>query len=252
MFKAVLEDVSLLRESFNAISEIVDEGTFRFKKDGISLVTPDRAVIAIVDFLILPTAFESYKVDKETEAGLNIVKLVQFIRKAKPEDKLTLSMDEDEDRFELTLEGKTTRKFALPIVSVLQQEVKDISKFDFKNKNNIEIDPNVVREGIENGALISDSAVLRLTNESFFIRSDGDSSYTQIKIDAGNPQMYALKSEEEVAARYSIEYLSKMLKAGKLSDKVKLEFSKDYPLHMEFSIKDKIRLGFILAPRIEE
>jgi len=46
--------------------------------------------------------------------------------------------------------------------------------------------------------------------------------------------------------------MSKMLKAGKLSDKVKLEFNKDFPLHIEFSIKDKIRLGFILAPRIEE
>ena len=71
-------------------------------------------------------------------------------------------MDEEEDRFELTLEGKTTRKFALPIVSVLQQEVKDISKFDFKNKNMLELDPNVVREGIENGSLISDSVVLKL------------------------------------------------------------------------------------------
>ncbi|MBN2095526.1 MAG: proliferating cell nuclear antigen (pcna) [Candidatus Aenigmarchaeota archaeon] len=252
MFKAVLEDVSLLRESFNAISEIVDEGMFKFRKDGISLITPDRAVIAIVDFLILPTAFESYKCDKETEAGLNIAKLVQFIRKAKPEDKLVLSMDEDEDRFELTLEGKTTRKFALPIVSVMQQEVKDISKFDFKNKNCLEIDPNVIKEGIENGALISDSAVLRLNKESFVIRSDGDSSYTQIKIDAGNPQLYTINSEEEIVARYSIEYFSKMLKAIKLSDTVKLEFSKDFPLHMEFSIKDKIRLGFILAPRIEE
>jgi proliferating cell nuclear antigen len=252
MFKAVLYDVGLLRESLNAISEIVDEGMFRFKKDGISLVTPDRAVIAIVDFLLLPTAFESYKCDKDVEAGLNIVKLVQFIRKAKPEDKLTLSLDEEEDRFELTLDGNTTRKFAVPIISVMQQEMKDISKFDFKNKNCVEVDPSVIKEGIENGALISDSVLLRLNQESFILRSDGDSSYTQVKIDAGNPQMYSLKSDEEVFARYSIEYLSKMLKASKLSEKAKLEFNKDYPLHLEFMVKDKIRLGFVLAPRIEE
>ncbi|MGC9310585.1 MAG: proliferating cell nuclear antigen (pcna) [Candidatus Aenigmatarchaeota archaeon] len=252
MFKAVLEDVGLLRESLNAISEIVDEGMFRFRKDGISLVTPDRAVIAIVDFLLLPTAFESYKCDKDTEAGLNVAKLVQFIKKAKPEDRLSLSLDEDEDRFEITLEGNTTRKFALPIISVVQQEMKDISKFDFKNKNCVEIDPAVVKEGIENGALISDSALLKLSRDNFVVRADGDSSYTQIKIDAGNPQLYSISADGEVSARYSVEYFGKMLKASKLTDKVKLEFNKDYPLHLEFMIKDKVRLGFILAPRIEE
>ena len=86
MFKAILEDISLLRESFSAIAEIIDEGTFHIKKDGISLVCPDRAVIAMVDFLILPTAFESYTCDKDIEIGLNIPRMLQFIRKAKPED----------------------------------------------------------------------------------------------------------------------------------------------------------------------
>lgn len=250
MFKAVLEDISLLRESFNAIAEIVDESTFNIKKDGISIVCPDRAVIAVVDFLILPTAFESYTCDKDTEVGLNILKMLQFIRKAKPEDKLILSLDENEDRFELTLEGKTTRKFAIPIISVVKQEMQDLSRFKFENS--AELDPSILKEGVENGALISDGISVKISKDALVLRAEGDSSYTQIKIDAGNPQLYSITCKEEVVARYSIEYLSKMLKASKLSDKIKIEFNKDYPLHLEYMIKDKVKLGFILAPRIEE
>ncbi len=250
MFKAVLEDISLLRESFNAIAEIVDEGTFNIKKDGISLVCPDRAVIAVVDFLILPTAFDSYTCDKDTEVGLNISKMLQFIRKAKSEDKLTLLLDENEDRFELTLEGKTTRKFAIPIISVAKQEMQDLSRFKFENS--AELDPSILKEGVENGSLLSDGISIKLSKDSLVLRSEGDSSYSQIKIDAGNPQLYSLNCKEEVVGRYSIEYLSKMLKASKLSEKVKVEFNKDYPVHLEFMIKDKVKLGFILAPRIEE
>ena len=250
MFKAVLDDVSLLRESFNAIAEIVDEGTFNIKKDGISLVCPDRAVIAVVDFLILPTAFESYTCDKDTEVGLNILKILQFIKKAKPDDKLILSLDENEDRFELTLEGKTTRQFAIPIISVAKQEMQDLSRFKFENS--AELDPSILKEGIENGALISDGISIKLSKDSLVLRSEGDSSYTQIKIDAGNPQLYSINCKEEVIARYSIEYLSKMLKASRLSENVKIEFNKDYPLHLEYVIKDRAKLGFILAPRIEE
>lgn len=250
MFKAVLEDIGLLRESFNAIAEIVDEGTFNIKKDGLSLVCPDRAVIAVVDFLILPTAFDSYICDKDTEVGLNISKILQFIRKAKPEDKLILALDENEDRFELTLDGKTTRKFAIPIISVAKQEMQDLSRFKFENS--LEVDPSILKEGVENGALISDGISIKTSKEALVLRAEGDSSYTQIKIDAGNPQLYSITCKEEVVARYSIEYLSKMLKASKLSDKIKIEFNKDYPLHLEYMIKDKVKLGFILAPRIEE
>jgi len=249
MFKAVLEDISLLRESFNAIAEIIDEGTFHIKKDGISLVCPDRAVIAMVDFLILPTAFESYTCDKEIEVGLNIPKMLQFIKKAKSDDKLILSMDEEEDRFELTLEGTTTRKFAIPIISTPQQEVQDISKFNFENS--IELDPSILKEGVENASMISDSITIKLTKDSLILKAEGDSSYTQLKVDANNSQVYSINVKEEVIARYSIEYLSKMLKASKLVEKIKIEFNKDYPIHLEFIIRDKVKLGFILAPRIE-
>jgi len=250
MFKAVLDDISLLRESFNAIAEIIDEGNFSIKRDGISLVCPDRAVIAMVDFMILPTAFESYNCDKEVEVGLNIPKMLQFIRKAKPEDKLIMSLDEEEDRFELTLEGTITRKFAMPIISTPQQESQDMSKFNFENS--VELDPGILKEGVENATMISDSITIKLTKDALILKSEGDSSYTQLKANADNPQIYSLNVKEEALARYSIEYLSKMLKASKLAEKLKIEFNKDYPLHLEYMIRDKVKLGFILAPRIEE
>ena len=51
-------------------------------------------------------------------------------------------------------------------------------------------------------------------------------------------------------SRYSLEYLQKMIKASKISEKVNLNFSSDYPLRLEF-ITPLMTLAFILAPRIE-
>jgi hypothetical protein len=53
-------------------------------------------------------------------------------------------------------------------------------------------------------------------------------------------------------SRYPLEYLKKMMKASKFSDKVLLEFSNDYPLKLIFKDIDKIHLSFVLAPRVEE
>ena len=52
-------------------------------------------------------------------------------------------------------------------------------------------------------------------------------------------------------AKYSIEYLKKMISGGKLADEVTVQFSKDYPLKLEYIAIDKLRLAFILAPRVE-
>jgi hypothetical protein len=42
-----------------------------------------------------------------------------------------------------------------------------------------------------------------------------------------------------------------MISAAKLSDKVKIQFNKDYPLKMEFIEVDRVSLSFILAPRVD-
>jgi hypothetical protein len=44
--------------------------------------------------------------------------------------------------------------------------------------------------------------------------------------------------------------LKKIIKGSKLSDKVSLEFGKDYPLKIEYKVLDKLQLATILAPRV--
>ena len=53
-----------------------------------------------------------------------------------------------------------------------------------------------------------------------------------------------------MSSKYSIEYLKKISKASKLADVVSLEFANDYPLRAEYKLLDKLRLSFILAPRV--
>ena len=56
--------------------------------------------------------------------------------------------------------------------------------------------------------------------------------------------------ENNIRARYSIEYLKKIIKGSKLSDNMTLLMSNDYPLKVEYKIIDKLSLATILAPRV--
>jgi DNA polymerase III sliding clamp (beta) subunit (PCNA family) len=51
-------------------------------------------------------------------------------------------------------------------------------------------------------------------------------------------------------SRYSLEYLMKFIKASKISERVVVNFSEDYPLRLDFP-GEKMGMGFVLAPRVE-
>ena len=48
MFKITLSNVGLLTQSIPIIAEIIDEGVFKIDSNGISLVSPDRAMISVI------------------------------------------------------------------------------------------------------------------------------------------------------------------------------------------------------------
>jgi len=55
----------------------------------------------------------------------------------------------------------------------------------------------------------------------------------------------------KVKAKYSVEYLKKIISSSKLADEVVINFNKDYPLKLDYATIDKVSLSFILAPRVE-
>ena len=59
-----------------------------------------------------------------------------------------------------------------------------------------------------------------------------------------------IETSGKFKAKYSLEYLKKIIKASKLTDKVMIQFSKDYPLKVDYKVIDKLGLTFILAPRV--
>ena len=55
---------------------------------------------------------------------------------------------------------------------------------------------------------------------------------------------------KDAKSKYAIDYLMKFIKSSKLTNSVILQFDKDYPLKMDYIVKDKLALSFILAPRV--
>ncbi len=248
MFKLVLSDVDLLRNTIPIIAEIIDEGVFRVDQNGISLVSPDRAMVAVIDMKILSTAFDEYKCEGEELLGVNMAGLAAVMKRVKPNDKLILEKETGDNKFTITIKGDGTRRFVIPLIDV-KTEKPPIDKLAFTGR--VELESRLVEDGIADADVISDAVILEANGQSFAIKAKGDVSFASMELKKSDKGLLDLKAEGNIRAQYPLEYLKKMIKAAKLSEQMVIEFGTDYPVRIGFRSIDKMELNFVLAPRVE-
>ena len=248
MFKATLADVGLLTDSISTIAELIDEGLFKLGKDGIGLLAADRALVAVVDFKIMSSAFEKYEADEEKNIGLNITNLLSILKRASAEDKATFTLADS--KLEIVLQNASRRRFVLPLLDLSQEEVPPIDQLEFAVS--AELKPSVLQSGIADAEIVADSVLFEASPSRFGMRAEGDISSAQLELERGNASLIALTAEAEVKSRYPLDYLKKIVKAAKIAESVKLNWGQDYPMKLEFKSKDKVILNTVLAPRVSE
>jgi proliferating cell nuclear antigen len=241
--------VSLLRDSISSIGELIDEAHFKITKDGISLLASDRAMVAVVDFQISSKAFEKYEVGEDQSVGLNITNLMTVLKRAGTNDKLTLKLKED--KLEIIIEGQSRRRFVVPLIELREEEIPPIDQLEFTSK--VKISPSVLQNGISDAEVIGDSVIFDVNPNRFGMLAEGDVSMAELQLEKGNEALMELATGDgSVRARYALDYLKKMVKAAKIADTVSIEYGQDYPMRMSFTVSDKLKLNFIIAPRVTE
>ncbi|MBI2101993.1 proliferating cell nuclear antigen (pcna) [Candidatus Woesearchaeota archaeon] len=245
--RLTLAEPSYLKESISIISDLVNEARFKVTPDAIELVAMDPANVAMVIFKLLSSCFTEYDVKKDTEIAINLSNLKQVLRRASPKDMLTLEIS-DENRLKITLKSGTTRTFNLPIIELEEKEQKVP---DLKFPVTVKTSSSVLNEAIADVDVVGESVAFIAEPEKFILQAEGDLNHARIEIRQDDITKVSTSSDEKVKAKYSIEYLKKMISGSKLSEDVIIQFNKDYPLKLEYKTVDKVMLSFILAPRVE-
>jgi len=243
--KLTLSEPRYLKDSILIISELVNEANIKLYKDRIELIAMDPASVAMVIFKLLSSAFVEYNIPEEKTIGINLTNLTQILKRAKSTDTLTLQLDDEKNRLNVILKGTTTKHFELALLDIDEREQKVPSlKFNAK----IETNTLVFNDAIEDMDVISDSLSLAAEQDNFIIKSEGNISSGKVTINSDEETAINLIGQP-VSARYSVEYMKKIIKGAKLSNSVILEFSQDYPLRAEYRVTDRLSLTFVLAPR---
>ena len=245
--KLVLAEPKYLKDSISIISELVNEVNINIDDDKIEIIAMDPANVAMVIFKLLGSAFIEYEVDKPINISVNLDNLKQILRRAKPSDTLTLSLSNDSSRLVVRLSGESTRTFNLALIDIEDREQKIP---DLKFPLTIEIPTMIFDEAIEDMDIIAESVTLTAEVNRLMIKAESKLNTANVEINNGEDMSIKMSGKDKITARYSIDYLKKMIKGSKLTDTVILQFDKEYPLKAEYKVRDKMDLTFILAPRV--
>jgi len=240
--KLTLAEPHYLVEPISIISELVTEVKIKVEKDQLEIIAMDPANVAMVVFTLLNTTFTEYQVDQPITLAINLESLKQILKRAKASDTISFSLEEN--RLKITITGESTRTFNLALLELddVEQKIPDLS---FAAK--VELDTALFAEAIDDMGIIAESVSLIADKTSFVIGSSSNLNAAKAELKNASINLDGSK----VSAKYSLEYLKKIAKASKLTDSVTLNFGKDYPLRADYTLKDKLALSIILAPRVE-
>lgn len=236
-------DISSFKRTIDAISSFISEGNFRFSDKGISLRAVDPSQIVLVDCFIEKNAFSSYDLEP-TYVGIDVVELSRMLSRSLTNDKLVLNVDESE--MQLRLEGDFSRKFHLPLIDVSDGE-KELKlpnqNFDAK----VEINARLLKEALKDAQLFGSTVIVSVKDSHFEIEAKGSQGALKTVSKQGN--LISVKSSGSVTSKYSLNFLSNIVKEADNDSSILLEFKSDAPMRITYAI-GKTKMQYYLAHMI--
>lgn len=246
--KLVMNDVTLLRDSLDAINGLINEATFEFNAKGLILKAIDPAVVAMTVLQMLPTCFTQYEVKSDVKITVNLDYFLEVLKRAKQSDKVIIELDAEKGSLKVSMTGNTKREFVIALLENPEKEQK-IPTPEFVGE--IIIDNEVLKEAVKNSQMVSDCATFTANKEKFTISAAGDLNNVRMELTKDSPSLHNITFKEEHESKYSLEYLEKIIRGEKVAKNTTIKFKTNYLLEIEYKEKDKISLAFILAPRVD-
>jgi len=235
-------DVKDLKEIIDILLTMVSEAKFEFTKTGLQIKVVDPAHVAMITLKMKKEDFREYDVTDDTEVGLDLEKLKDFLKAAKSSD--IVELIKEDSKLTINLNYLTRTMLTIDPSSITIPKVPQINL-----SNYVLISTEEFLDGLKVAESISDNVTLHVTTDEFMLYSTGEEDQTKLSIPKENLKEFNVTSEAK--SIYPVDYLLRFVKTLSC-DYIKIYVGTDYPVKIEFTFANNKGEGmFLLAPRIE-
>lgn len=232
-----------------AISTLVDEATFEVKRDGIYFRGMDPSHIALIDMYWPNSAFEAFDCSAEQKFGIRVDEFTKIIKRGEKKDSCEISVGSD-SMLHVKLMNGYKREYKLRMIETSESSTP-LPKLNFNSK--VKLTSAGFERILSDVQVVSEFLTLSTESGKASFSGKGDSGEANVVIEAGNEGMEDLSVKENSLATYSLDYLSKIVRAVVASSSsVVLEHSSKMPLRLQFSLAQVGTIAFYMAPRVQD
>ena len=246
MFKAKVR-TEVLRELVEVVSTLVSEVKLSVSKDGVEVKAVEPSHDAMLVLKLEGGVIEEFT-GEPTQLGVDMEKLKDVLRLARPGETLDLQYDGGKSRLVVKV-GKVTRHMAvIDPAGMAEPKVPNVNPPTLAVVRMDEI-----RQGIRGSESVSDHVTIQVDPEHFAMYAEGETDRVDLSLTKDGPSLSRLEAKESVKSMYPLDFFSAMMKSITTAEDVTLHVGNEYPLKIEFSVAGGKGAGrFLLAPRVEE
>ena len=246
--KVVFPQAKEIKNILPAIVSFLSEGTFKANKDGIFLSSLDPANVAVILLDMYPNMFIEYDIQDEEKFTINLEDLKKIMTKVALKNQISWEIDEEKNKFVLTVYGKAKKVFTLPLIES-EGSFMDLPSLELPVK--VEMDSKAFYDIIESAKVIADEIkiVANPDGPKVSFIAEGELKDMIIDLTPQDESVLSMEVPSKAMARYSVDYLYKLSKVAKISDTLTFKFDSGKPIWIDYKSTDKFKFGFVLAPR---
>ena len=242
-FKIVCSDNSIFKSSFESIGDIVDEVIMIIDSEGFRINAIDRSHIAFVTLELQPSVFDEFECEEPEKVTIDTQQFMTILKRMKSDDILTLTSEEG--NFIVKLSGDAEREFKIRLIDV-EYETPQPPTIEIPCM--IHVKSDIIKDSITDMDLFAERLYFMIDQDYFIVFTEGEFGDGEVKYLHGE---YGIN--EVVKSSFSIDKLKQMMKSSKFSSDCEIGLGTDMPLILNFVLpSDDGKLGFLLAPRLEE
>ncbi|RNI13790.1 DNA polymerase sliding clamp [Methanohalophilus sp. RSK] len=237
-------DASLLKDSIESLSVLVDEARVHISPEGIGVKAVDPANVAMVSFELQADAFDEYQAE-ESEIGLDLTRVLDILGVAEKTDKVRMKLEEDSRKLSISI-GGISYTLTLLDPSTIRAEPR-IPQLELPAE--IVVNGKGFSRTIKAAEKISDHMSMGVEGETFFLEAEGDTD--RMRQEMPRDELISI-TPGPARSLFSLDYLSDIAKPASKSNEVTLQIGNDFPIKINFEIAGgRGKVGYLLAPRIE-
>jgi proliferating cell nuclear antigen len=233
--------------------------SMHFETERLYIQSMDKSHICLADIEIKKNWFSNYDSLKDINIAVDANHFAILMNYALKNDILELKFEDEYEPDKLFinfLNGKENETsfdhfFELNLIDVEQEEL-GIPSVDYDVEFTIETKKFI--DTLLELNIFGQNVNIRCDENIIELNSNSDSTKVKINIPVEQLDEYAIDITEEpkVDVAFSLNHLCKMCTSLKLSGKINVSVSKDYPMLLVYNLGDDSKVSFFIAPKVSD